>query len=118
VFPDSNAAVYDDFVVLMISRPDRVFQPTPIFDNERFTELLVRYNAYASISNATSRRSMLRTNYLISKSILQLGRALSLNQKQRFFFFEDYAEYFMIDLCINSFSELLGHDDIIYLTHP
>ncbi len=118
VFPDSNAAVYDDFVVLMISRPDRVFQPTPIFNNERFTELLVRYNAYASISNATSRRSMLRTNYLISKSILQLGKALSPSPKQRFFLFEDYAEYFMIDLCINSFCELLGHDDIIYLTHP
>ncbi len=118
LFPDSNAAVYDDFVVLMISRPDRVFQPTPIFDNERFTELLVRYNAYASISNATSRRSMLRTNYLISKSILRLGKALRLSPKQRIFFFEDYAEYFMIDLCINSFCELLGHDDIIYLTHP
>lgn len=118
IFPDSNATVYDDSVVLMISRPDRVFQPTPIFNNERFTELLVRYNAYASISNATSRRSMLRTNYLIDKSILQLGKALCIGPKQRFFFFEDYAEYFMIDLCINSFCELLGHDDIIYLTHP
>lgn len=32
--------------------------------------------------------------------------------------FEDYAEYIAIDLCINSFSALLGHDDIIYLTHP
>lgn len=118
IFPDSNAAVYDNAVVLLLSRPDRVFQPTPIFDNERFAALLTRYNAYAAISNATSRRGMLRTNYLICKSILQLGKALSLNAKQRFYFFEDYAEYFMIDLCINSFSSLLGHDDIIYLTHP
>ena len=118
IFPDSNAAVYENEVVLLLSRPDRVFQPTPIFDNERFAALLTRYNAYAAISNATSRRGMLRTNYLICKSILQLGKALSLNAKQRFYFFEDYAEYFMIDLCINSFSALLGHDDIIYLTHP
>jgi hypothetical protein len=118
IFPDSNAAVYDNAVVLLLSRPDRVFQPTPIFDNERFAALLTRYNAYAAISNATSRRGMLRTNYLICKSILKLGKALSLNAKQRFYFFEDYAEYFMIDLCINSFSSLLGHDDIIYLTHP
>jgi len=118
IFPDSNAAVYDNAVVLLLSRPDRVFQPTPIFDSERFTALLTRYNAYAAISNATSRRGMLRTNYLICKSILQLGKALTLNAKQRYFFFEDYAEYFMIDLCINSFSALLGHDDIIYLTHP
>lgn len=118
IFPDSNAAIYNNTVVLLLSRPDRVFQPTPIFDNERFAGLLSRYNAYAAISNATSRRGMLRTNYLICKSILQLGKALSLNTKQRFYFFEDYAEYFMIDLCINSFCALLGHDDIIYLTHP
>jgi len=118
IFPDSNAAVYNNSVVLLLSRPDRVFQPTPIFDNERFAGLLTRYNAYAAISNATSRRGMLRTNYLICKSILQLGKALAPNTKQRFYFFEDYAEYFMIDLCINSFCALLGHDDIIYLTHP
>lgn len=36
----------------------------------------------------------------------------------RIFFFEEYAEYISIDLCLNSFSVLMGHDDIIYLTHP
>ena len=79
---------------------------------------MARYDAYAAISNATSRRAMLRTNYILTKSVLHLGRALRSSTTQRVFFFEDYAEYVMIDLCINSFSALLGHDDIIYLTHP
>lgn len=118
IFPESNAAVYDGGIVLLLSRPDRDFQPAPIFDQRQLQELLVHYDAFAAISNATSRRSMLRTNYLLTKSVLQLGRALRPCANQRIFFFEDYAEYVSIDLCINSFNALLGHDDIIYLTHP
>lgn len=118
IFPESNAALYDGGIVLLLSRPDRDFQPAPIFDQERLRDLLARYDAFAAISNATSRRSMLRTNYLLTKSVLQMGRSLRPTNTQRIFFFEDYAEYVAIDLCINSFSALLGHDDIIYLTHP
>lgn len=118
LFPDANAALYDDGVVLLLSRPDRDFQPAPTFDRERLQALLTRYDAHAAISNATSRRAMLRTNYLLTKSVLQLGRALRIQNNLRIFSFEDYADYVTIDLCINSFSALLGHDDIIYLTHP
>ena len=118
IFPESNAAVYDSGIVLLLSRPDRDFQPAPIFDQRQLQELLVHYDAFAAISNATSRRTMLRTNYLLTKSVLQLGRALRPCANQRIFFFVDYAEYVSIDLCINSFNALLGHDDIIYLTHP
>ena len=118
IFPESNAALYDGGLVLLLSRPGRDFQPAPIFDREQLRDLLTRYDAFAAISNATSRRAMLRTNYLLTKSVLQLGRALRSCEKERIFFFEDYAEYIAIDLCINSFSALLGHDDIIYLTHP
>lgn len=118
VFPDSNIALYDNAIVLMISQPDRDFLPAPIFDQKPLQELLNRYDAYAAISNATSKRDMLLTNYLLTKSTLQLGRALRRSSRERVFFFEDYAEYIAIDLCINSFSTLMGHDDIIYLTHP
>lgn len=118
IFPESNAALYDGGIVLLLSRPDRDFQPAPIFDQAQLQALLARYDTFAAISNATSRRAMLRTNYLLTKSVLQLGRSLRPTNTQRIFFFEDYAEYVAIDLCINSFSALLGHDDIIYLTHP
>lgn len=118
IFPGSNAAFYGGSAVLLVSRSDRDFQPIPAFDRERFQELLARYDLYAGVSNATSRRLMLRTTYLLTKSVLQLGQALRFDKKARIFFFEDYAEYIAIDLCINSFISLMGHDDIIYLSHP
>lgn len=118
MFPESNLAVFDSAVVLMLSQPNRNFQPFPIFDKTRLEKLLNHYDAYAAISNATSKRGMLRTNYLLTRSTLQLGRTLRRSNRERIFFFEDYAEYIAIDLCINSFSTLMGHDDIIYLTHP
>lgn len=118
VFPGSNAAFYDGSAVLLVSCPDRNFQPSPAFDRERLQELLARYDLYAAVSNATSRRLMLRTIYLLTKSVIQLGQALRFDQRTRIFFFEDYVEYIAIDLCINSFSSLMGHEDIIYLSHP
>ena len=72
IFPESNAALYDGGIVLLLSRPGRDFQPAPIFDREQLRDLLTRYDAFAAISNATSRRAMLRTNYLLTKSVLQL----------------------------------------------
>lgn len=118
VFPGSTGALHDTGAVLLVSCPDRDFQPSPPFDQERLQELLARYNLYAAVSNATSRRSMMRTTYLLTKSVMQLGQALRFSTKTRIFFFEDYAEYIAIDLCINSFVDLMGHDDIIYLAHP
>lgn len=117
-FPGSNTALYGGFIVVMLSGPNRAMQPRPQADYEALQTLLARYDAYAAVSNSTSRRDMLRTNYLLTSTTLQLGRALRANVRQRIFFFEDYAEYISIDLCLNSFSVLMGHDDIIYLTHP
>lgn len=118
LFPDSNTAVYEGNIVLLLSRPNRAFQPRPVFDTEAFTGLLTRHGAYASISNATSRRSLLRTHYIMTKRILSLGRKLYPASGDRIFYFEDFAEYFMIDLSITSFKNLFGHDDIVLLMHP
>lgn len=118
LFPDSNTAIYDGSIVLLLSRPNRAFQPRPVFDTCAFTGLLQRYGAYASISNATSRRSLLRTHYIMTKRILALGRKLYPDSRDRVYYFEDFAEYFMIDLSISSFNNLFGHDDIVLLMHP
>lgn len=118
VFPESNITKYGEEVVLLLSCSDRQFQPAPAFAHDTFCALLSDYNAFASISNATSHRSRLHTSYVLTMRILRLGKALRTHVSDRLFFFEDYAEYYMIDLCFNSFHELFGHNDIIYLTHP
>ena len=61
---------------------------------------------------------MLRTALVLAQSTLQIAKALSLQRTRRVYFFEDFADYILIDLCITSFQNLLGHDDLIYLTHP
>ena len=116
--PGSNIAVSSGNIAVMLSGPNRAMQPRPQIDYEALQALLGRYDAFAAISNSTSRRDMLRTTYLLTTTTLQLGKALRPDVRQRVFFFEDYAEYVSIDLCLNSFSVLMGHDDIIYLTHP
>lgn len=118
LFPDNNAAVYENAIVLLLSRPDRAFQPRPIFDTDAFDRLLIRYDAYAAISNATSRRSLTRTQYIMTKDILRLGRQLFPDPKNRVYYYEDLAEYFMIEQTVIRFREHFGHDDITLLMHP
>lgn len=118
LFPESNTAFYGNTLVLLLSGCDRSFQPHPKFDKTRLHQLLYHYNAYAAFGNATSRRDMFRTQYTLAASTLEMGQALRRDSQERIFLFEDYAEYISIDLCVNTFSNILGHDDIIYLTHP
>lgn len=118
LFPDNNAAIYDDCIVLLLPRTTRIFQPRPIFDTNGFSTLLQQYDAYASISNATSRRTLMRTQYIMTKKILSLGRKLFPDPHERIYYYEDFAEYFMIELSISSFRNLFGHDDIVLLIHP
>lgn len=118
MFPESSAAQYGNTIVLLLSGLDRSMQPHPKFDRTKLHQLLHHYDAYAAFGNATSRRNMFRTQYMLAASTLEMGQALRRDSQERIFLFEDYAEYISIDLCVNTFSELLGHDDIIYLTHP
>lgn len=118
VFPGSNMTEFQGKVIVLFSSLERINQPTEVLDASRFQTLLEDWNAVAAISNATSQHYRLHTCYFLAQQTLKLGKALRPQQRHRIFSFEDYAEYFMIDLCFNSFDELLGHHDIIYLAHP
>ncbi len=118
LFPDTNVAIYDGCIVLLLARPNRAFQPRPVFDSEGFSRLLAGCQAHAAISNATSRRELLRTQYILTKQVLALGQKLFPASRERIFYFEDFAEYLMIDMAIDSFKNRFGHDDIVLMIHP
>jgi hypothetical protein len=119
IFPGSSFTVYNNLLVVLISDASRKNQPYPNIDYDKLNKLLENCDAYIAFSNATSRRSMLRTNFLLTCSTLQIAQALNKGSPlRRIFFYEEYVEYITIDLCANSFRETMGHDDIIYLTHP
>lgn len=118
LIPQVSVAEQDDGFLFVLSDELRTMQPYPKIDYTAVQKLLEQYDAYMAMGNATSRRDKLRTNYLLVNSTLHLGKALRNDCKQRVFFYEDFAEYVSIDLCINSFSAIMGHDDIVYLTNP
>ena len=117
-FPDCSSMMMDDSFVLLISSNDKAaIQPRPTFREKEFAEFLQENDAFAAISNATQRTDMLRTQYLLAQSTLQLGKSLDPNPP-RILFFEDYAEYVLIELAFTRYMALTGHDDFIFLTNP
>ena len=116
-FPGCSSAYLDETIVLMISDETRKNQPRPVFDTAAVEALLVEYDGYIAFSNATQRLDMLRTNYLLSESTLRLGRAIK-ESSSRIFYYEDYAEYISIELTLERFRNIMGHDDLIFLTSP
>ena len=55
---------------------------------------------------------------MITRQALSLARKLFPERKDRIYYFEDLAQYLMIELAVSSFRELFGHDDIVLLIHP
>ena len=118
-FPGSIATNYEDvYIVLISSNEKSSIQPRPTFDQEAFSSFLSEHEALAAFSNATQRMDMLRTLYILTESTLRLGRTMRPDQQQRILFFEDYADYVIIELLLAKYKELMGHDDLILLTNP
>ena len=118
LFPNSNACILNNSIVVMFGRPDRSSVRHGSFDDEKFVALLAQYHAYAAISTPTSHRAKFRQTYLLAQRIMSLAKKLRPNKDDRVFLFEDYADYLLIDLCYPSFVQSFGHDDMVYLTHP
>ena len=117
-FKYCNIAAVGDYIVMMISMDNREFQPRPKFNEPELSSLLNNYDAYIAFSNATQRLDMLRTNFLLTESTLRLGMALREQSNSRIFYYEDYAEYIVIELALERFRAIMGHDDLIFLTNP
>ena len=116
-FPGCSCTALDDLMVLMISDETRKNQPRPAIDEKALEQLLNEYDGYIAFSNATQILDMIRTNYMLAESTLRLGRAIR-ETNSRIFYYEDYAEYISIELTLERFKSILGHDDLVFLTNP
>ena len=117
-FSDCSAAEIGEHVVFMISNETRAFQPKPIFSEKDMHALFTKYDGYIAFSNVTQRFDMWRTNYLLAESTLRLGRAIQERGGSRIFYYEDYAEYISIELSLERYSDIMKHDDLLFLTSP
>lgn len=119
IFPNCNACVYDNTVVLLYGRPERFhWRRGNVFDYDRFLTLLTQFRACASISTATSKLTSFPTEVDLARNVLRLGRKLRYKPEERIFFTDDYAEYLTLDLCYPEFIEHIGSGDLISLAHP
>ncbi len=116
-FPGSHMARRGSLVVLLLSRKDRAARLYAEFDDAALEALLASHSAFAAVGNASSRRDNMRGAYYLTSRTLELGERLRLG-RERLFLFEDYAEYIMIDMCAQNFSDRLGNPDLVSLTHP
>ena len=119
LFPNSNACIYNNTIVLLYGKPNRFrWKEESSFDNEKFEELLAENHACASISTPTSKLDALRSELILAQQVLRLGRQLRYSPEERVFFLDDYSEYVMIDLCYPHFKKIFGNDDLILFAHP
>ena len=118
LFPGSSAAQVGDFIVIMISSDTRENQPRPHFNETAMNTILNDYDAYIAFSNATQRLDMIRTNYILAESTLRLGRNLKEQGNSRIYYYEDYAEYISIEMSLEHFRNVMGHDDLLFITSP
>ena len=116
ILPGNNITAYNGDIVIIFSQNQQVWQWD--FDYEKLDALLIKYNAYAGVSNGTSRYDMIRTMFLLAKSSLRLGKALDNNKTKRIFTQEEYSMFSIIDLCAKTFVLEYKHSDLIYLVHP
>ncbi len=118
IFEETNITVYKEEIYILYCQEERSFSDLD-FNYEQLSTLLVRYNAYAGISNGSRHLNKIYTMYLLSANAIRLGIPFRrADRNPRIFNYEDYSIYYLIDLSVQKFTQLHNHNDIIYLTHP
>lgn len=116
LFPNVNMTVWRNEIVMLLSYPERSFRRE--LPEEELERLLESYSAYCAVSNGTRNLSAIPILFNLARQCSALARQLALNKGRRIFYYEQYANYCVIDMCAQRFIELHRSDDIIYLVHP
>lgn len=117
IFPSSNITFYANRLVIMYQHPGRVIH-LPMDQLEKFTQLLIKYDAHAGISNHTLNFEMIRTEYIIAKSILNISKGMFRKTKRRIFTQEEHGTFYIMDLCYRQCEQVFHHNNMLYLCHP
>lgn len=117
ILPTSNMTFFANRLVIMYHGESRIVGfPSNI--RTQLQEFLVQFDACAGISNQTRNFEMIRTEYIIASSILNIARKMRQDPGERVFLQEEYGTYYILNLCYKQFEQIFHHQNIIYLTHP
>ncbi len=116
VFQKSNVAILNDELYVLISSN---YSTCPMnIDNDELNSFLENYKAYAIIGNPSKTTKTLRTMYLQCKAVFDVTLRVRYQLNGRWFYFERFSQYYIIDVCARYLQEELGTEDIIYLCNP
>ncbi len=124
-FQGMNAFYYRktrEFIVIHTQsdkdRWDGVY-PKFTFDYELFSEMLGHYHLHAGLSNSTRAIEHLYTMYYNAKAVLDIAEKMGHTPKYpNIYPHLENSGYQLIDLAFESYKNRLGHNNIVYLTHP
>ncbi len=117
-FPDTNLFFSEKEWIILYSSKEN---PSDHLDipYDAFSNLLTQYDLDAGISYASRFPELLRTLYLTAAASIDLGKGLAIAPCQkRIYTYRQYNAYYVIHLCAQTFTELHGIDNLVYLTHP
>lgn len=118
IFSQSNLTVYDGKVVVLLS-----FDQSAGIDEEAcglnaLEELLQRSGGVAILSNASTLKKGIRTEYIQSREVLDMIPKLRLEEDKRCARLNRYLGYYTIHLCASHMMEEFGHDRLVYFAYP
>lgn len=111
IFPFSNITTYKGNILMIFrkKRRGRNFS----FDQQQLLKILETYNAYAAISNTSEFLTSLPPLYHQTNDALRLGKAM--NPEKRFYFYEDYSIYQIIEFAAEAARQKLGSRNLVHL---
>lgn len=104
-----------DLVALCSMDGDEIRFPYPTGELEA---LLQRQGAYGVITNSAIRPAAIRVLYQQARAAMRFGLTLSKDAPSRIFHYEQYASYYLVELCANAFRSDSRVQNLVYLCHP
>jgi len=116
-FPRNNITVWGEEIILLVDHDERAFEPYDKHD-AKLTDFLIKNDAFLMYSNATRDISTLASIYTLTERTLDLAIKLKRDDSSRIFYYEDYCNYYILDMAIQGFLSETGSGDLLHLVHP
>lgn len=119
-FVNSNAAIYFNRIVAVVQattvEEDAVRMPER--QVKALEALCERYRCCGCVGNMTRNFAMMRTQYILANSTLDIGKRMRERPEKRVFFVEENYMYLLLDSYYHEFERIHHHDSYIYMLHP
>jgi len=116
-FPKRNIAVYNEKVIILVDHEERDFEPFDKHDAV-LNSFLKSSDAYLMYSNASRDITSLKSIISLTSTTLNLAIKLNKDSGAHIFYYEDYCNYCILDMAIQTYLAQNQNGDLLHLVHP